>query len=141
MRQREKNFVIQRNTRVGSGGQFTSNRLSNDLIHCNLSLLKNLARIHSYSIEQVAPVEEHGLILHFNFLVLQQDGGDAHLEGAREEKKLKGYGSCHPVESQVGWKDNPCEVREGWKKIHVTTGSSFHLIIIVNYNHCSPCDC
>ena len=32
MRQREKNFDIQRNTRVGSGGQFTSNRLSNDHI-------------------------------------------------------------------------------------------------------------
>ena len=28
MRQREKNFDIQRYTRVGSGGQFTSNRLS-----------------------------------------------------------------------------------------------------------------
>ena len=30
MRQREKNFDIQRNTRVASGGQFTSNQLSND---------------------------------------------------------------------------------------------------------------
>ena len=29
---KRKNFDIQRNTRVGSGGQFTSNRLSNDLI-------------------------------------------------------------------------------------------------------------
>ena len=28
---KRKNFDIQRNTRVGSGGQFTSNRLSNDL--------------------------------------------------------------------------------------------------------------
>ena len=27
---KRKNFDIQRNTRVGSGGQFTSNRLSND---------------------------------------------------------------------------------------------------------------
>ena len=34
MRQREKNFDIQRNTRVSSGGQFTSNRLSNDHIIC-----------------------------------------------------------------------------------------------------------
>jgi len=30
---KRKNFDIQRNTRVGSGGQFTSNRLSNDRIH------------------------------------------------------------------------------------------------------------
>ena len=29
---KRKNFDIQRNTRVGSGGQFTSNRLSNDHI-------------------------------------------------------------------------------------------------------------
>ena len=33
---KRKNFDIQRNTRVGSGGQFTSNRLSNDLICFNL---------------------------------------------------------------------------------------------------------
>ena len=30
---KRKNFDIQRNTRVGSGGQFTSNRLSNDHIY------------------------------------------------------------------------------------------------------------
>ena len=30
---KRKNFDIQRNTRVGSGGKFTSNRLSNDLNH------------------------------------------------------------------------------------------------------------
>ena len=30
---KRKNFDIQRNTRVGSGGQFTSNRLSNDRIY------------------------------------------------------------------------------------------------------------
>ena len=100
-------------------------------IQCSLSLLKNLVRVQPYSIEQVAPVEEHGPLLHFNLLVVQQQGGDAHLEGAREEKKLKGYGRCHPVKSQVGWKNNPCEVSKGWKKIHVTAGSSFHLIIIL----------
>ena len=93
--------------------------------------MKNLVQVQPYSIEQVAPIEEHGLVLHFNFLVLQQEGGDAHLEGAGEEKKLKGQGSCHPVKTQVGWKNNPCEVSEGWKKIHVTAGSSFHLIIIM----------
>ena len=31
---KRKNFDIQRNTRVGSGGQFTSNRLSNDHNFC-----------------------------------------------------------------------------------------------------------
>ena len=36
---KRKNFDIQRNTRVGSGGQLTSNRLSNDHIYLmNLSL-------------------------------------------------------------------------------------------------------
>ena len=34
--QKRKNFDIQRNTRVGSGGRFTSNRLSNDRIYCKL---------------------------------------------------------------------------------------------------------
>ena len=55
-------------------------------IQCSLSLLKNLVRVQPYSIEQVAPVEEHGPLLHFNLLVVQQQGGDAHLEGAGEEK-------------------------------------------------------
>ena len=33
---KRKNFDIQRNTRVASGGQFTSNRLSNDLMKLSL---------------------------------------------------------------------------------------------------------
>ena len=33
---KEKNFDIQRNTKVGSGGQFTSNRLSNDHIQLEI---------------------------------------------------------------------------------------------------------
>jgi len=33
---KRKNFDIQRNTRVGSGGQFTSNRLSNDHIQLEI---------------------------------------------------------------------------------------------------------
>ena len=34
---KRKNFDIQPNTRVGSGGQFTSNRLSNDLMYVDKS--------------------------------------------------------------------------------------------------------
>ena len=39
---KEKNFDIQRNTRVGSGGQFTSNRLSNDHIFLGIVRLNML---------------------------------------------------------------------------------------------------
>ena len=37
---KRKNFDIQRNTRVGSGGQFTSNRLSNDHIYIEIFFFK-----------------------------------------------------------------------------------------------------
>ena len=43
VRQRGKNFDIQRNTRVGSGGQFTSNRLS-----CHHMHLYFLLHLHSH---------------------------------------------------------------------------------------------
>ena len=39
---KRKNFDIQRNTRVGSGGQFTSNRLSNDHMHSLFFMNKEL---------------------------------------------------------------------------------------------------
>ena len=44
---KRKNFDIQRNTRVGSGGQFTSNRLSNDHI---CSSLFDARKIHFFQV-------------------------------------------------------------------------------------------
>ena len=47
---KRKNFDIQRNTRVGSGGQFTSNRLSNDHIKTSYGI-KNYVRDPNANVE------------------------------------------------------------------------------------------
>ena len=69
---KRKKFDIQRNTRVGSGGQFTSNRLSNDHMYIIYLYKHCIFHVHSCSRRPSTPNQnqERTLAAEFDLLLL-----------------------------------------------------------------------
>ena len=65
---KRKNFDIQRNTRVGSGGQFTSNRLSyhltGSLFFITLTQARRILRLKAEPLENLSVDQIHDKFIH-----------------------------------------------------------------------------